>query len=897
MVLPKPQPSATKLTTRGQILDARKKGLITGWCVKIPKGRPPKSDKKLVEQRVATKRSAAACLPQVVSPSSATITIEPPAAKKAKASRMNFRKKEHFEILKQNVLQYIRPRVQEVVVSQPTDYPIRITTLRDNAPQFLALAKKYNIPVKDITIQQYFEERPSKCPPLLEPSEVEFLQEVIVNRDNSNNPMTRLEVIQLICEITQSYDHVTAKNHFDYLIREKKLNMLRRDGRVVTAQATTSKRGQITAEQQWRWHSTFDSVYLEMCRLNTTPPDGATTTTAVDFNDVCHHFVGNIDESCFQANADGNVKVIGSIRKRKTEANRDDCRASITSVRSGNAAGNQGPFIFLAKGKKNDMHPSLNPKNLESDPNMTPGSYIAMCESAYMTDQVWMEIVPKICAGIRKMPVVRDHPNWWCMYSFDGFGSHVNVHAAQKIFSQYKIFVMKEEGDTSQVNQAYDQLVAKDDKRLLKQYLIKIKKNLQLGMSQWHLIKIAAHAQRQVPKESWIKSFIRVNMHPQHRLDFEAWMNKLDRKGILESGKLFYDDNEFALYDAMPAFWRRMPTQTRQAFVHDIDAMYIEVEDGETVWSPKNLRSLLMYVPLDELQKARACYLAAKKDDKVIHTTDEDYRVKLQQLRDKEEEEGNNTTVDNYFSFRPSRLLTAFLLAKTSKSPTQQELTSISPEASALFKHMCNYAAQMNWSNDTGLMPSDALDVHMNDDQRALFNPTYKNVLQGFIMYDVKGSGAKKKLAKRKLDVFEGNVASYSRCLNDDTRMEAMKDFNQLVASVAVICAETEEDKKKKREAAAAKAIQKKAKKQRVIDTYKATRDAKLPLLRDLMKARLEGHDSSKSMKENIEKYFATLSKGKLQDIIKYYYEQKLPGVNQMSKENLVGELWLLEDE
>jgi len=210
---------------------------------------------------------------------------------------------------------------------------------------------------------------------------------------------------------------------------------------------------------------------------------------------------------------------------------------------------------------------------------------------------------------------------------------------------------------------------------------------------------------------------------------------------------------------------------------------------------------------------------------------------------------------------------------------------------------MCNYAAQMNWSNDTGLMPSDALDVHMNDDQRALFNPTYKNVLQGFIMYDVKGSGAKKKLAKRRLDVLEGNVASYSRCLNDDTRMEAMKDFNQLVASVAVICAETEEDKKKKREAAAAKAIQKKAKKQRVIDTYKATRDAKLPLLRDLMKARLEGHDSSKSMKENIEKYFATLSKGKLQDIIKYYYKQKLPGVNQMSKENLVGELWLLEDE
>ena len=101
-------------------------------------------------------------------------------------------------------------------------------------------------------------------------------------------------------------------------------------------------------------------------------------------------------------------------------------------------------------------------------PLATPGSDVAMSENAYMTDAVWLEVVPKLCIGIlRQMPVIKEHPNWWCMFSLDGFGLHVNVNEAHKIFEAYKIMVVEEEGDTSQVNQAYDQLTAKEDKRLL----------------------------------------------------------------------------------------------------------------------------------------------------------------------------------------------------------------------------------------------------------------------------------------------------------------------------------------------------------------------------------------------------------------------------------------------
>lgn len=72
-------------------------------------------------------------------------------------------------------------------------------------------------------------------------------------------------------------------------------------------------------------------------------PDGS----RVDFDVVKENFFGNIDENCFMANSDGNVKVIASmLAKKKTEANRDDCRASITSGRIGNAVGTQDHFIF-----------------------------------------------------------------------------------------------------------------------------------------------------------------------------------------------------------------------------------------------------------------------------------------------------------------------------------------------------------------------------------------------------------------------------------------------------------------------------------------------------------------------------------------------------------------------
>ena len=61
-------------------------------------------------------------------------------------------------------------------------------------------------------------------------------------------------------------------------------------------------------------------------------------------------FIWNLDESGFQAN-DSVLRVIGE-KRRKLEKNCSDLRLSVTVVRVGCAGGDDGPVIFLLKGKK-----------------------------------------------------------------------------------------------------------------------------------------------------------------------------------------------------------------------------------------------------------------------------------------------------------------------------------------------------------------------------------------------------------------------------------------------------------------------------------------------------------------------------------------------------------------
>ena len=155
-------------------------------------------------------------------------------------------------------------------------------------------------------------------------------------------------------------------------------------------------------------------------------------------------FFGNLDETCIQVD-DRHIKIIGAAKKKKHEKNMEDSQFSITIIRIGMSSGETGPWVFLLKGK---TLPSKLLKDIVAEFNVPPGSFVHMTKNANLSDSVWDEIVPKICRGIREMPVVKDHPDWWVGLSMDGYGSHVNTPKALCEFAKHKICVVKEEGVT-----------------------------------------------------------------------------------------------------------------------------------------------------------------------------------------------------------------------------------------------------------------------------------------------------------------------------------------------------------------------------------------------------------------------------------------------------------------
>ena len=75
------------------------------------------------------------------------------------------------------------------------------------------------------------------------------MEGVIIKRDTANLGMSRKEVLQVISELGQAKSFVQSENHLDYLIQVKQLTHLKRLGRVVSAQATTTERSHICVSQ------------------------------------------------------------------------------------------------------------------------------------------------------------------------------------------------------------------------------------------------------------------------------------------------------------------------------------------------------------------------------------------------------------------------------------------------------------------------------------------------------------------------------------------------------------------------------------------------------------------------------------------------------------------------
>jgi hypothetical protein len=125
-------------------------------------------------------------------------------------------------------------------------------------------------------------------------------------------------------------------------------------------------------------------------------------------------------------------------------------------------------------------------------------------------------------------------------------------------------------------------------------------------LNQETIVAACIHALNLVSAEPWVSSFKKVNLHPHHRVDFTDWCKRIENK--LKMGEQFFK-NMVGLWDAMPAFWKTMPPEHRQAVVAMINRFYEKSQvEGE----------LIQYVAMDNIEQLRGCYLTTKIDPSVM---------------------------------------------------------------------------------------------------------------------------------------------------------------------------------------------------------------------------------------------------------------------------------------
>ncbi|KAI2508458.1 hypothetical protein MHU86_5985 [Fragilaria crotonensis] len=290
--------------------------------------------------------------------------------------------------------------------------------------------------------------------------------------------------------------------------------------------------------------------------------------------------------------------------------------------------------------------------------------------------------------------------------------------------------ILKEEGDTSHLNQAYDQSVAKNDKAGMRMNLDLIRPHIGVRLDQWYLISIAIEALKKIKASAWIESFKKVNLHPRHRVSFDVWLKKIDTK--LSSGEFFA--SRTSLFDAMPAVWKNINTS------------------------------------LGDVGKLRCCYLAAKRDPSVFVIDDNtnsrrcppnntpaaganlcslrsSSSCNINQIDNVRVQEASQSHIDTLCcSWRP-----AAVVEKYNEAPTDKKNQLM------FFHHITNFVATKESQNSRNLVPAEYLNVEINADQVELLKPTQKNVMMGSILKDAAGKGARQLIAKRRIDMIDGN--------------------------------------------------------------------------------------------------------------------------------------------
>lgn len=283
---PKEKPAPPRLT-RDNIEQLKKENKIEGYFTKPKLGRPPKKKPENTLPPDNTIETSAVSGNQPTQPTTNRITPH---------KKIRWLKEENFDMLRDDVSAFFNSGE-----STESDHTFIVATrsLKRYAQIFKEIMNEKELCLEQVTRAMIIAKTKSKKKGLLDYDQLEALEDIIVGRDERNEALTRGEVIDIIMEMSGANRKV-CENHFDWLIRSENLPRLKGNGRARKAQATTSKRTQVTVAQQLRWHSTVDEAIENLKRTN---------QPAEEFEKVIEYFFGNFDETCFLGTTAGNVNI------------------------------------------------------------------------------------------------------------------------------------------------------------------------------------------------------------------------------------------------------------------------------------------------------------------------------------------------------------------------------------------------------------------------------------------------------------------------------------------------------------------------------------------------------------------------------------------------------------
>ena len=150
-------------------------------------------------------------------------------------------------------------------------------------------------------------------------------------------------------------------------------------------------------------------------------------------------------------------------------------------------------------------------------------------------------------------------------YFFDGFGAHMSSVLVLEMCIVYKILSLKEEGNTSHVNQVYKNYIAKSNKKSCSCSVGVQRECIYYNcgvVDQWGLIHSGLLSVHDVNKTTWKNSFAAYNLDPRTRVDFPTWCKKIQQ--YLLAGDSFKAGILVDRYLLLPFWWQELSSKEKK---------------------------------------------------------------------------------------------------------------------------------------------------------------------------------------------------------------------------------------------------------------------------------------------------------------------------------------------